>query len=119
MAEPKPTLHACITCGHPEEPRPGARLHAAIAALMAPEEPFRLAPVSCLSRCGEGCSIAITAPGKWGYLMSRLTPDHAADLILYARAYAAHETGALLPSRRPPSLRQTVIGRIPALEPAA
>ncbi len=51
--------------------------------------------------------------------MSRLSPDHAADLITYARAYAAHETGALLPSRRPPSLAKTVIGRIPALETAS
>jgi predicted metal-binding protein len=51
--------------------------------------------------------------------MSRLSPDHAADLLTYARAYAAHGTGALLPSRRPESLRHTVIGRIPALEPAA
>lgn len=116
MAESRPTLHVCITCGHPEEPRPGRLLHDRIAGLMEPGEPFRLAPVTCLSRCGDGCSIAATAAGKWGYLMSRLTPDHAADLITYARAYAAHNSGALLPSRRPDSLRHVVIGRIPGLE---
>ncbi|HTH99809.1 MAG TPA: DUF1636 domain-containing protein [Acidisoma sp.] len=114
-----PSLHVCVTCGHPDEPRPGRVLHDRIAALMGPDEPFALKPVTCLARCGEGCSIAATAPGKWGYLMSRLSPDHAADLITYARAYAAHGTGALLPSRRPESLRHTVIGRIPALEPAS
>lgn len=119
MAESRPTLHVCVTCGHPDEPRPGLLLHDRIAELMATDEPFRLAPVTCLSRCGEGCSIAATAPGKWGYLMSRLSPDHAADLITYARAYAVHETGALLPSRRPASLAKTVIGRIPPLETAA
>jgi predicted metal-binding protein len=116
---PDATLHICVTCGHPDEPRPGATLHDRIADLMTGDEPFTLRAVKCLSRCGEGCSLAVTAPGKWGYLMSRLAPENAADILTYARAYAAHETGALMPSRRPDSLRNTVIGRIPALETAA
>ena len=119
MGEATACLHICVTCGHPDEPRPGALLHERVAALMATEEPFRLAAVKCLARCGEGCSLAVTAPGKWGYLMSRLAPENAADILAYARAYAAHETGALLPSRRPESLKNTVIGRIPALETAS
>ena len=116
---PETCLHICVTCGHPDEPRPGATLHDRIASLMTDAEPFSLKAAKCLSRCGEGCSLAITAPGKWGYLMSRLAPDLAADILTYARAYAAHESGALLPSRRPESLRHTVVGRIPALETAA
>lgn len=113
------TLHVCVTCGHPEEPRPGLALHERVAALMGPAEPFALKAVKCLARCGEGCSLAITAPGKWGYLLSRLSPDLAEDILTYARAYAAHESGALLPSRRPESLRQNVVvGRIPAQETA-
>jgi predicted metal-binding protein len=95
---------------------PGAALHDRVKALMEADEPFRLEAAKCLSRCGEGCSLAVTAPGKWGYLMSRLAPENAADILTYARAYAAHETGALLPSRRPESLKNTVVGRIPALE---
>lgn len=118
-ATPQACLHICVTCGHPDEPRPGATLHDRVADLMTDTEPFRLQGVKCLARCGEGCSLAVTAPGKWGYLMSRLTPDLAADILTYARAYAAHETGALLPSRRPESLRQNVVvGRIPAMETA-
>jgi predicted metal-binding protein len=117
--QPDHTLHVCITCGHPDEPRPGHILHDRIAALMGTKEPFVLKPVTCLSRCGDGCSVAATAPGKWGYLLSRLSPNHAEDLIAYARTYAATASGAVLPSRRAPSLRDVVVGRVPALETAA
>lgn len=116
---PPACLHVCVTCGHPEEPRPGRALYDRVAALMGPDEPFALKPATCLARCGEGCSLAVTAAGKWGYLLSGLSPDLAEDILTYARAYAAHETGALLPSRRPESLRTVVAGRIPALETAA
>jgi predicted metal-binding protein len=118
-AAPTVSLHICVTCGHPDEPRPGLTLHDNVAALMSDAEPFTLKATKCLSRCGEGCGLAVTAPGKWGYLLSRLSPDLAADILTYARAYAAHETGALLPSRRPESLRNVVVGRIPAMETAA
>jgi predicted metal-binding protein len=107
-----PTLHVCVTCGHPNEPRPGLILHDRIAALMTADEPFALKPVTCLARCGEGCSAA----AKWGYLLGRLSPDHAGDLIAYARSYAAAPNGTVMPSRRAPSLRDVIIGRIPNLE---
>ncbi len=111
-------LHVCVTCGHPDDPRPGKVLYDRIAALMSQDEPFALKPVTCLSRCGEGCAVAATAPGKWGYLLGRLSPDHAGDLITYARSYAAAPNGTVMASRRAPSLKDVVIGRIPALEPA-
>jgi predicted metal-binding protein len=113
------TLHVCVTCGHPNEPRPGLVLHDRIAALMTENEPFALKPVTCLARCGDGCSVAATAPGKWGYLLGRLSPEQAEDLIAYARSYAAAASGTVLPSRRAASLRDAVIGRIPSLEDAA
>jgi predicted metal-binding protein len=112
------TLHICVTCGYPDEPRPGLILHDRIAAMMTEDEPFALKPVTCLALCGDGCSAAATASGKWGYLLGRLSPDHAEDLIAYARSYAGAATGTVMPSRRAPSLKDVVIGRIPALESA-
>jgi predicted metal-binding protein len=113
------TLHVCVTCGFPDEPRPGLILHDRIAALMGEDEPFALKPVTCLALCGDGCSAAATAAGKWGYLLGRLSPDHADDLLAYARLYAAAPTGSVMPSRRAPSLRNVVIGRMPGTETAA
>jgi predicted metal-binding protein len=111
------TLHVCVTCGYPDEPRPGLILHDRVAALMAKDEPFALKPVTCLAICDEGCSAAATAGGKWGYLLGRLSPDQAGDLIAYARLYAAAPSGTVMPSRRPASLSNVIIGRIPGREP--
>ena len=123
MTEPSavPRLHVCITCraGRPlrdGEVPPGARLHDAIAERPGAAETVRLAPVACLANCERGCSAAISAAGKWAYLLGGLAPEDASDLLVYARTYAASASGTVMPSRRPPALRQAVIGRIPAPE---
>ncbi len=72
-----------------------------------------------MANCERGCSAALAMPGKWTFFLGHLTPEHAADLLAYAAAYAAHATGTIMPSRRPASLRHAVLGRIPHLEFAA
>jgi predicted metal-binding protein len=81
----------------------------------APDAAVSVREVTCLAACDHGCSAALTAPGKWSYLLGRLTLGHAADLLTYGAAYAAHATGTVLPSKRPASLRDVVLGRMPAL----
>jgi predicted metal-binding protein len=117
-----PRLHVCITCRGGRmlvtgETPPGAQLHAAVAArLGGATAPVRLAPVNCLANCERGCSAAISAAGKWTYLLGGLDPAQAADLLIYARSYAASANGTVMPSRRPVSLRNAVIARVPAPE---
>lgn len=116
-----PRLHVCITCRAGTapaegEPPPGARLLAALSALLDDAGALRLAPVACLANCERGCSAAISAAGKWTYLLGGLGPAHAADLIAYAATYAASQNGTVMPSRRPASLRAAVIARVPAPE---
>ncbi len=115
-------LHVCITCRAGRtlaegEPPPGRLLHEAVARARggAPDTPVEVREVTCLAACDQGCSAALTGPGKWGYLLGRLTLGHAADLLAYGAAYAASASGAVLPSRRPASLRTVVLGRLPAL----
>ncbi len=112
----------CITCRAGQllaegETPPGRKLHDAVARALAagPDAAVAVREVSCLAACDHGCSAALTAPGKWSYLLGRLTLDHAGDLLTYGRVYAAHATGTVLPSRRPASLRNVVLGRMPAL----
>ncbi|MBN9511319.1 MAG: DUF1636 domain-containing protein [Alphaproteobacteria bacterium] len=113
-------LHVCVACFGAEPPEegatpPGERLHAAVAALIR-DPTLRLAPVTCLANCDRGCSAAISAAGKWTYLLGHLSPVHAEDLVTYALSYTASRTGVVLPSRRPESLRHAIIGRVPAPE---
>ena len=109
-----PVLHVCVTCraGNPlpaDGVPPGAHLFAALEG--APDLLVR--PARCLSACDAGCAAALSATGKWTYLLGRLRPELADDLLAYARTYAASATGAVLPSRRPPSLARVVLGRVP------
>ena len=124
MTDPLPILHVCTTCraGLPLESgqaAPGQHMHDAVAALLGDAPAIELRPVTCLSSCDNGCAAAISQPGKWTYLLGRLDPSLAPDLLAYAALYAAHRTGTVLPSRRPASLARMVLGRMPDLSPPA
>ncbi len=119
-------LHVCVTCktstegkaGTEDDPRPGQRLHDTLEALLQGEAQLR--PVSCLAACTHGCTAAIFMPGKnFGYLLGGLSAEIAPDILAYARSYSASATGAVMPSRRAPSLANAILSRFPAygLEP--
>ncbi len=123
---PGPVLHVCVTCragrtlAEGETP-PGAQLHAALLrAQNVSRETIHeytlpeLREVTCLAACSSGCTATIAAPGKWRVLLGNLDETHATDLLDYAGLYAASPTGMVLPSKRAPSLRNVVLGRIPA-----
>ena len=120
---PDATLHICITCRSAsdpsaEGPRPGAALFEAIAALPAPEG-LRVLPTECLSACKTGCSVALSAPGKYAYVYGFMDPDlHAAAILEGAALYAASPDGIVPWRARPEIFRKQSIARIPPLESA-
>ena len=82
------------------EPTDGRRLYEAVKALaddMGADAPVHILPTLCFANCERGCSVGIAATGKWSYVMGELTPEHAADLLTYAAAYAKAKTGVVLP----------------------
>lgn len=122
--EPLPHLYICVSCWRggvaPAEAEgaqtDGRKLYervTSLAAGMGAEAPAQVLPNLCFANCERGCSAGIAAAGKWSYLMGDLGPEHAADLLAYARTYAEAKTGVVLPSKRPPSLEKTVIARFP------
>ena len=113
-----PVLHVCVTCRaglpFPEgQTAPGRFMYDAVASHEGADA-VELREVTCLSLCENGCAAAISMPGKWSYLLGRLSPELAGDLLAYARLYAAHPTGTVLPSKRAASLQRMVLGRLPA-----
>ena len=104
--EEVPCLHICVTCRNTGLPAPadgetphGQLLHDAVAGLLAEAEtpPVRLEPVICLANCERGCTITMSAPGKWAYMMGGLSPDHAGDLIAYGEAFGQSRNGTVFP----------------------
>lgn len=110
-------LHVCVTCrrGLPASDNPqGRQLHDAMVALAADTPGLVIHEVSCLAACDSGCAAVVATPGKWGWLLARLDPEKAQDLMTYLTAYAASRSGTVMPSRRPASLSDMVRGRFPA-----
>jgi predicted metal-binding protein len=118
------TLFVCVSCraqspeaAPGEQPRPGAQLLAAINA--APDdrrEGLSVVSVECLSNCNRSCTIAVTAPGKWTYVVGALDPErHAEDVLAFARLHQAHETGLPVWRERPEHVRKNTIARVPPL----
>ena len=111
------SLHVCITCraGEIEADgtlRPGARLHAALAAA-GPHDAVRIVPVECLSACSQGCAVALSAPGRWSYVYGRLSEIDAPDVLAGAAAYARTTDGIVPWRERPVIFRKQSLARIP------
>lgn len=121
MSDLRPYLYVCLTCRAGRElaegvTPPGALLHAELARLVTSDPSVTLRHVTCMASCETGCAAAIAMPGKWTNLLGRLDVPLAADLLAYARLYAASPTGTVMPSKRPPSLHpRMVLGRVPNL----
>jgi predicted metal-binding protein len=114
------TLHVCTTCkaGAPVEdgqPVSGARLHAALTALGAPDG-VRIVGVECLSACNSGAAVALSAPGRWSYVYGRLSDADASEILAGAAAYAAAPDGIVPWRARPVIFRKQSLARIPPLE---
>jgi predicted metal-binding protein len=118
------TLFVCVTCrrqgadpAQGDQPRPGARLLEAInAAPDAQREGLAVEPVECLSNCNRACTVAVTSPGKWTYVIGALDPDlHAGDVLSFAQAHHAHAAGLPAWRERPEHVRKNTISRVPPL----
>ena len=124
-ASARVTLYVCTTCrrnGEPLEPRDhrsGVRLKRALAAEIARRVDaiaIDLVPVECLSGCKHGCTIAVSAPGKWTFVVGDLDPAcHVGDVITFAAQHAAHSEGLPLWRERPEVVRKGVLARVPSL----
>jgi predicted metal-binding protein len=113
------TLHVCITCRAGQtipdgEPTPGARLRDAILDAGVPSG-VTLVPVECLSACNQGCSVALSAPGRWSYVYGRLSDANAQDVVAGAAAYAAAPDGIVPWRTRPEIFRKQSLARIPPI----
>lgn len=106
-SQTQPVFHVCQTCA-----AGGQALHDALAALAEPGS-VRIEGVRCLAACQQGCTATLSMPGKWSWLLGRLSPALASDLLVYAQAYSRSASGTVMPSKRPDTLRDIILGRFP------
>jgi predicted metal-binding protein len=114
------TLFVCISCRHDDSQpvRPGRVLYDAVVAEMAARGVTDIAvqPVECLSVCKRPCTVALSAEGKWTYIIGDLdAATHLDDIVEGAARYAASATGIVPWRERPLPFRRGVVARVPPL----
>ena len=112
------TLFICVSCRGKQAERPGELLFEAVRAGLKDGVTCHVAvtPVECLSVCKRPCTIALTAVGKWTYVVGDLDHTaHADDVIATAVRYGTTDNGIIPWRERPASFRKGVVSRTPPL----
>ena len=118
------TFYVCRSCVWSESARErdgkrqGTFLLDAVRDLIDAEplpESLNLRAVYCLNGCKSPCNVGFREAGKHHVRFSHLTPEHAADVIAYARAYQASATGEVAEDETPAAMRGKMTVRTPPI----
>ena len=118
------TFYICRSCVWSESARErdgkrqGTFLLDAVRDLIDAEplpEGLNLRAVYCLNGCKSPCNVGFREAGKHHVRFSHLTPEHAADVIAYARAYRASATGEVGEEETPAAMRGKMTVRTPPI----
>jgi predicted metal-binding protein len=115
-------IFVCVSCApraeNPNAPRPGAVLAQALNAKLVEigASGITVREVECLAVCKRPSTIAMTAAGKWTYLVGDLlVEEHVGDIASAAVAFQRSPNGIVPWSERPAPFRKGVIARVPPL----
>lgn len=116
-------LFVCTTCGSTWEN--GQRVGTSAGEFLLQDLQSALAetgaqiqPVKCLSACVNPCAVAITAPGKFAYILGQLPardqrPATVQALVAFTQLHQQKEDGFIPYAERPELLKDRVLGRVP------
>ena len=76
---------------------------------------LNLRAVYCLNGCKSPCNVGFRAAGKHHVRFSHLTPENAADVIAYARAYQRNPTGEVSDDETPTAMRGKMTVQTPPI----
>lgn len=114
------TILICDTCKRPDHDAAapdcdGERLAALVEDAVAGRPGLRVRRHSCLMGCGNGCNLAIRAPGKLTYVLGdfEASSDHAAAIAEYAGLHAASDTGQVPFRHWPQGVKGHFVSRLP------
>lgn len=97
--------------------RPGLAMAEALQEKLADDPGIDVRMIDCLAVCKRPCTIALTAEGKWTYIVGDLEQvAEADDVAAMARAYAATDNGIVAWRERPLCFRRGVVARVPPIK---
>ncbi len=119
------TLFVCTTCGSTWED--GKRIGTSAGEFLLQDLQVQLADagihleaVKCLSACLNSCAVAISAPGKFSYVLGQLPAQENRSetveaLVQLAQSHREKPDGFVPYGERPELLKNRVLGRIPPI----
>jgi predicted metal-binding protein len=113
-------IFVCVSCAPRAEntARPGAILAQSLNARLAElgAAGIKVREVECLAVCKRPSTIAMTAAGKWTYIIGDLlAKEHVNDIAAAALAFQRSANGIVPWAERPVPFRKGVIARVPPL----
>jgi predicted metal-binding protein len=113
-------IFVCVSCAPRAEntARPGAILAQSLNARLAElgAAGIKVREVECLAVCKRPSTIAMTAAGKWTYIIGDLlAEEHVNDIAAAALAFQRSANGIVPWAERPAPFRKGVIARVPPL----
>jgi predicted metal-binding protein len=111
-------LHVCITCqsdaSAPE--RPGMALYKAMTQRVADGRcaPVRVHPVECMGVCVRPCTIAVSSPEQWSYVIGDIDP--VADIDALCRFLGNYIREGTSPYQETKALSAGTMARIPPVK---
>lgn len=109
----KVDLQVCITCIDGGGNKVGAEFYAALEG-QVDRQKINLRPVECFSVCKRPCTVTVSQPGKWLYMLGDLSVEKdIPDLFEYIRVYYNSSNGRPPVSERPDIVKNGTISRLP------
>ncbi|MEQ1789156.1 MAG: DUF1636 domain-containing protein [Rickettsiales bacterium] len=106
-------LQVCVTCLGENKEKLGAEFYAALEKQINSAE-INLQPVECFAVCKRVCTVTVSQPEKWLYMIGDLDVKKDIPALLeYVRVYDASPNGRPPISQRPEVVKNGTIARLP------
>lgn len=109
----KVKLQVCITCLGDNKEKLGAEFYAALEQ-QVDRTKINLQPVECFAVCKRQCTVAVSQPDKWLYMIGDLKIDKDIPALFeYIKVYASSANGRPPIAQRPEMVQKGTIARLP------
>lgn len=106
-------LQVCVTCIDGNGNKVGADFYRALEGQIDKKK-INLLPVECFSVCKRPCTVTVSQPGKWLYMLGDLKVEKdISTLFEYIRVYDNSSNGRPPLSERPDIVKNGTIARLP------